>query len=69
VALDPTRKIQFASLAGADANAPKDPNAPVRDTSKNPSAKDRLSKQSPKGQPPAAGRMTNERMPAPTRSR
>ena len=33
VVLDPTRKIQFASAAGQDANAPVDPNAPVRDTS------------------------------------
>jgi hypothetical protein len=74
VAIDPTRKIQFASAAGPDANGVTDPNAPVRDTSGNPSAKDRSSnKQSPKGQSPkqpsALERMTNVRTPTQTKSR
>ena len=74
VTIDPMRKIQFASLAGQDANSAKDPNAPVRDTSKKSSSKDRLSnKQSSQGrslkQPSAVERMTNERMPTQKRSR
>ncbi len=69
VAIDPTRKIQLASLAGSDANAPADPNAPVRDTSgKKSSNKQSTKGQSPK-QPSAAERMTNERMPTQRKSR
>jgi hypothetical protein len=73
VAVDPMRKIQFASAAGQDANGVKDPNAPARDTSGKSSAKDRSSnKQSSQGQPKqpsAIERMTNERTPTQPRSR
>jgi hypothetical protein len=64
VAVDPTRKIQFASAAGQDVNAPADPNAPVRDTSGKAS-----SNKQPLKQPSALDRMTNGPIPAPTRSR
>ena len=69
VVIDPTRKIQFALPSGADANGVADPNAPVRDTSKDKSSKDRSSdKQPSKGQPPNE-RRTGERTPTQTRPR
>ncbi|MCX5646858.1 MAG: hypothetical protein NTZ17_19595 [Phycisphaerae bacterium] len=69
VAIDPTRKIQFGSPAGPDANAPADPNAPVRDTSGKKSANKQSTRGQPPKQPSAAERMTNERMPAQRKSR
>jgi hypothetical protein len=69
VALDPTRKIQFASAAGQDANAPVDPNAPARDTSGKTPPKDRSSNTQPPQLPSPMDRMRNGPMPVPTRSR
>jgi hypothetical protein len=73
MAIDPTRKITFASAAGQDPNGPKDPNAPVRDTSKDKGSRDRSSGKQPAGgqlpKPPIDGRTPNARPPTPTRSR
>ena len=66
VALDPTRKIQFAMLGRGDPNAVADPNASSGDTS---STREKASgKPTPKEQRPNE-RTTNERTSAPTRSR
>jgi hypothetical protein len=69
VAIDPTRKIRFASVAGADANAPADPNAPAPDTSGKKPSNERPAGGQPSQQPSSAERMTNEQMPTPRRSR
>jgi len=69
VAINPMRKIQFAGLAGPDANAPADPNAPAPDTSgRNPSNQQSTGGPPPK-QPSSAERTTNEQMPTQRRSR
>jgi hypothetical protein len=74
VALDPTRKIQFAAAAALDANGVPDANAPVSDASERTAEKDRSSdKQSQKGpsprQPAAPGRTTDGQTSTRTRSR
>lgn len=74
VAIDLTRKVQFASAAGMDPNAPADPNAPVADTSGKASAKGRASGKQPAGgqlpkQPSTLERTTSGRPTTPTRSR
>jgi len=74
VAIDLTRKIQFAAAAGQDANGVPDPNAPADDTGKKPSATGKTPNRQPaSGQPPkgnaANQRITNGQTPTQTRSR
>ena len=65
VAIDPTRKVQFAMLGRGDPNAVADPNAPPGDKPPKENASD---KPAPK-EPRPNERTTNERTSAPTRSR
>jgi hypothetical protein len=69
VAIDPTRKIKFAAVAGPDANAPADPNAPAPDTSGKKPSNQRSTGGSPSKQPSAAKRTTNEQTPTQRKSR
>jgi len=66
VAIDPMRKIAFATAGGADANSVPDPNAASPD--KKP-AKEPSSKGQPPKEQPTNERRTNERTATPTRSR
>jgi len=61
VAIDPTRKVQFALLARSDPNAVADPNA----SSKKEKASDKPASKEQRPNEPT----TNEQTPAPTRSR
>ncbi len=72
VALDPTRKIQFAAAAGMDANGVPDPNAPAPDRSDTTAQKDGSSDNQSQKKPsprPAPGRTTDGQTSTRTRSR
>lgn len=71
VAVDPTRKIQFAMAGGGDPNAPADPNAPpgAKPAAKKGRLADKLAPKAPPKEQKSNERTTNAQPSAPTRSR